>query len=90
MFVDWIIEWILLLKEENIHSNAKSNALYLSTILFYQKGLKRTLTLLRQWTVKRNNTLKHVKLSGHKALRQNQAMNEPPDSIKVKKLWKPP
>ena len=37
------------------------------TILFYQKGLKRTLTLLRQRTVKRNNTLKHVKLSGHKA-----------------------
>ena len=90
MFVDWIIEWILLLKEKNIHSYAKSNALYLSTILFYQKGLKRTLTLLRQRTVIRNNTLKHVKLSGHKALRQNQAVNEPPDSIKVKKLWKPP
>ena len=32
-------------------------------ILFYQEGLKRT--LLRQWTVKRTNTQKHVQLTGH-------------------------
>ena len=63
LFEDWIMEWILLRKEKNILSYAESNALYLSKILFYQESLKRT--LLRQWTVKRTNTLKHVKLTGH-------------------------
>ena len=34
LFVDWIMEWILLRKEKNILSYAESNALYLSKILF--------------------------------------------------------